>query len=121
MAAKVVDVSVLAAAIFNEPEAATALGLLDGAEMYAPRLLAYELANVARTKILRSPSDAEAIRQSLALAFRLDLHWLDPPILDVFQLALTTNLTVYDASYLFLARQLNVPLVSFDKRLAAFV
>ena len=44
MAARVVDASVLAAKVFGEPRADEADALLQGADLYAPELLAYELA-----------------------------------------------------------------------------
>ena len=36
---------------------------------------------------------------------------------DNLDLAIETGLTIYDASYLYLARQLGADLVSFDKQL----
>ena len=52
MAEIVVDASVLAALAFREDRAAEARTLLDGAELYAPSLLAYELVSIARQKIV---------------------------------------------------------------------
>jgi predicted nucleic acid-binding protein len=117
MGAKVIDVSVIAAAIFAEPNAEEALALLDGVEICAPRLLGFELANVARTKTLRNPQKRDDIRRALELGLQLEIRWFDVPYLDVLEVALETGLTVYDASYRYLARHLAVPLLSFDRRL----
>lgn len=119
MPAKVVDASVLGALIFGEPRAEEALALLKGAELYAPPLLAYELTSVARKKALRYPRLKEKIVQALETGLSLEIHWTEVDHLQVLELALDTGLTTYDASYLYLARSLGVPLLTFDERLRA--
>ncbi|MGY4707421.1 type II toxin-antitoxin system VapC family toxin [Candidatus Bipolaricaulota sp. J31] len=120
MAAKVVDASVLGALIFGEPRAEEALSLLKGAELYAPPLLAYELASVARKKALRYPQIKEKIFHALEIGLSLEINWTEVDHVEVLRLALDTGLTTYDASYLYLARSLGLPLVTFDERLAAW-
>ena len=53
MVVKVVDASALGAVVFQEAEAEEAWSLFGGDEVYAPTLLLFEMANIARTKILR--------------------------------------------------------------------
>lgn len=120
MPAKVVDASVLGALIFGEPRAEEALSLLEGAELYAPPLLAYELTSVARKKILRYPRLEGKIMQALEIGLSLDINWTEVDHYQALKLALETGLTTYDASYLYLARSLDIPLVTFDERLAAW-
>jgi len=119
MPAKVLDASVLGALIFGEPRAKEALSLLEGAELYAPPLLAYELTSVARKKALKYPQLRERISEALEIGLSLDINWTEVDHLEVSRLALETGLTTYDASYLYLARSLGVPLLTFDERLAA--
>jgi len=119
MPAKVLDASVLGALIFGEPRAKEALSLLEGAELYAPPLLAYELTSVARKKALKYPQLRERISEALEIGLSLDINWTEVDHLEVLRLALETGLTTYDASYLYLARSLDVPLLTFDERLAA--
>ncbi|MFQ6029538.1 MAG: type II toxin-antitoxin system VapC family toxin [Dehalococcoidia bacterium] len=119
MPGKVVDASVLGALIFNEPRAAEAASLLNDSDLYAPTLLAYELASVARKKILLYPEQREALLQALEIALALDITWVEVDHPAVARLALETNLTTYDASYLYLSRHLNFPLATFDERLGA--
>jgi predicted nucleic acid-binding protein len=116
----VVDASALAAVIFSEPEGERVLAALDGAEdLTAPAILPFELANTARTKIRKRPSEAGALRANLAAALdrRIVLRHVD--FLAVVDLAVANDLSVYDASYLWLARRLGVRLVTLDKKLAA--
>jgi predicted nucleic acid-binding protein len=116
----VVDASALAALVFQEPGAAAIRDRLDGATVFAPSLLRYELANVAWKKARRHPADAARILGALAVALDSDwgLTWREVEAADVVMLAAATGLTSYDASYLWLAGMLGADLVTRDARLA---
>ena len=117
----VVDTSVLAALTFGEPDGEEWAGRLDGCALYAPALLQYEMASVARKKCRQHPEQARHIVRALALA--LDslrgITLMDPNPADVVLLANATGLTAYDASFLWLAGFLDADLVTRDKALAA--
>lgn len=49
----------------------------------------------------------------------LDVRWVDVEFPAVLDLALESGLTTYDASYLYVARTLGIPLVTFDRELRA--
>ena len=117
----VVDASALAAIVFNEPGAAQWVRRLDGAALFAPTLLQYELQSVARKKCRQAPDDSARFVRALALA--LDPHagiaWMDPDPADVVLLSNATGLSTYDASYLCLAGALDADLATADGALAA--
>lgn len=115
----VADASVIAAIAFKEPEAERARELLGTHELSAPVLLAFELSNIARSKIRALPQQRTAITEDLADALAMPFHWLDVPYVAVLDLALETGLTAYDASYLYLAMTLRAPLATFDRDLRA--
>ena len=117
MPGKVADASVIGAIVFEEPEATTALALLGDDDLYTPVLLAFELASIARTKIVRQPAQRASILTALELGLIWNISWMDVPQVPVVQLALDLSLSTYDAAYLFLARSLGLPLVTFDRRL----
>src|SRR5919106_2047367 len=117
MPAKVVDASVLAAVAFQEPRFDEAVTLLEGMELHAPTLLAYELTSVARKKALLYPSLVRALAANLEDALSTDVQWAGVDHGEVLALALATGLSTYDASYLYLALTLNVPIVTFDQGL----
>lgn len=119
MPVKVADASVLAAIAFGEPQSEEAAELLHDAVLQEPTLLAYELTSVAHKKALRYPDRRDAIATALELALALDIRWIDVDHRAVFDLALETGLTTYDATYLFLARALGAPLATFDAGLLA--
>jgi len=117
----VADASALAAVTFREPGVeAVALRLL-GAEVFAPRLLQFEMASVAWKRMRRQPGDALATLTLLQAALGEGSHiqWMDVNITDVALIAQATGLTPYDASYLWLAASLGADLVTLDKRLQA--
>lgn len=119
MPAKVVDASVLGAVAFNEPEKAEALRLIGDAELYAPSLLAYELTSIARKKVIRHPEARGPLASALRDALSANLHWVEVDHNEALDLSVELGLSSYDAAYLWLARRLNAPLVTFDARLRA--
>ena len=114
--AVVVDASAVAAMVFGEAEGDDVRRQLKGHELHAPSLIDYELTNVAWKK-LRARANAEAIFAALAVTGRVNLHLTRPDPVAVLALAVATALTPYDASYLWLARTLNLELVTLDARL----
>lgn len=117
--AKVVDASALAALVFGEPEAKELAGKLKAAELLAPSLLPFELASIARKKIVKQPKDRHLVIRALALGLAVEMKYVDVDQEQVVELALETGLTVYDSCYLWVARQFKVPLVTLDRALAA--
>jgi predicted nucleic acid-binding protein len=116
---KVVDASALAALLFAEPEADDIATLLGDARLAAPSLIDFELANVCLTKMRREPNRRDAIRAAFRLASRLKVETVAVDQAEILDLAETTGLTAYDASYLWLARALDAELVTLDRKLAA--
>ena len=116
-AVKVVDASAFAALLFGEPEAEDVVRRLDGARLGAPGLLVFELANLCVVKCRRDPHQREALLAAFELRHRLAIQEIAVAHAAVLELALATGLTAYDASYLWLARQLGAELVTLDEKL----
>ena len=115
---RVVDASVLAVVFFRERRRyQEAVRLTAGSDLFEPTLVNYEMANIARNKIVNFPQQREAILESLQGFLNLNVHWVDVDYLRVVDLAATTGLTTYDASYLYVARERNIPLITFDAEL----
>ena len=109
----------MAAIAFGDEQAAEIVALLGGEALSAPTLFELEVTNATLTRCRRAPSKAEGFVTGLGhvLGMPIALHPVDP--LAVLALAFDTGLTAYDAAYLWLAHELNVPLVTLDKKLAA--
>jgi predicted nucleic acid-binding protein len=114
---KIVDASALAALIFGEPEAALVEQRLRGCDLAAPALLPFEMANVCLKKLRKDPAQRDAIllRFGKMKDFPVDIYTVKPA--EMLQLAERFNLSAYDASYLWLARELGAELVTLDARL----
>ena len=118
MIVKVVDASVAAALIFVEDNAEAAAALLANGVLIAPKLLAYEIANIAVTKRKREPESAASIEIGLSYFRKLDISLVDVDHSEVVDLAMRHALTAYDASYLWLSPTEKADLLTFDKRLS---
>ena len=113
----VVDASALGALVFGEPQAEEMSRALADATLVGPALLWFEMAAVAAKKIRHHPELEAAIRTALSLAFRLPIAIIDVDYGETVHLALKSNLTTYDASYLWLADHLDAELVTLDAKL----
>ena len=115
----VVDASALAAVVFGEPAGVTVRDAIGRERLTAPNLLRFELTNIARTKMLARPTDRPAIARMLDTALAFSIVYTVVDFAAVLKLAVDTRLSAHDASYLWLARHLGVPLVTLDRKLAA--
>lgn len=113
----VVDCSLLAAILFNEPSHAEALRLISGRSLHAPNLIDNEMISVAVKKSQANPSEAVAKGLAGFGRLRLTRHAIDHHA--QFELAVRQNISAYDAAYLQLAVSLNAPLATYDKVLAS--
>jgi predicted nucleic acid-binding protein len=115
---KVVDASAVVALLFNELTREEVVPRLRGAALHAPNLIGFEVANACLKKIRAAPAERQALLEAFsllnALSISLETVNLDAAII----LAERTKLSLYDASYLWLARALNAELVTLDDKLA---
>ena len=118
MAVRVADASAVAAVLFGEPGAEAAAAELEQGDPYAPTLLPYELASVARKKIRAHPGQAASILGTLERLEDLAISFVDADPIETVRLALRERLSAYDASYLWLAERLGGRLVTLDHALA---
>lgn len=118
MAVKVIDTSALAAVAFAEPDGQRIAAQLEEHDLIAPQLLPFELANVCLTKIRRHPVKRELLLAGYEMVSRLPLTFMAVNMTEAVTLAEAKKLTAYDASFLWLAQQLDVELVTLDKTLA---
>jgi predicted nucleic acid-binding protein len=117
----VVDASALANVIFQEAGGPESSRRLEGAAVYAPTLLRYELQQVAAKKCRQRPAQSRDVLAALERTIDplAGIVWMDPNPLDVVMMANATGLSTYDASYLCLAGMLGADLVTRDRTLAA--
>lgn len=117
MPVKVVDASALAALLFGEPDGEAIAVRLESARLVAPTLLGFELANVCLIKTRRHGAQHDALMAAFRLWRRLGVEEVGVDPDGIVALAAKTGLTAYDASYLWLAHQIEAELVTLDRRL----
>jgi len=117
----VVDASALAALAFLEPGRDAIGQSLEGATVFAPSLLKYEMANIVVTRMRREPAETRFLLEALHHAIHEDwgIAWRDVDATEAALVARTTGLTAYDASYVWLAGYLGADLVTLDKKILA--
>ena len=111
----VVDCSLLAAVLFDDPGRDDALGRMAGCELFAPHLLDFEIASVALKKSRQGLQEVAAC--GLADYAALPLRQRPVDLQAQVALALRYDLSTYDAAYLWLAADLKAPLATLDRRL----
>jgi predicted nucleic acid-binding protein len=119
MPAKVVDASALAALLFGEAEGAAVAERLGAAELVAPALLPFEIANACIKKIRRDPDRRDAFVAAFGMLDRLEVALVEVDHNEVLGLAERSGLTAYDASYLWVARRMSFELITLDRQLGA--
>jgi predicted nucleic acid-binding protein len=119
MAVKVVDASAVAALLFGEPDGAAVSERLRGAELIAPALLPFEVANTCIKKMRRYPGQRAALIAAFGMLDRMDVGIVGVDQEETIVLAERSGLTAYDASYLWLARETRSELITLDGRLEA--
>lgn len=117
MPVSVVDASAVGALLFGEPTAERMAAAMEGYSLAAPTLLPYEVASICLKKIAAHAHEEQLILDALALFPGLDVKLLAVPPKAVVEIALRIKLTIYDASYLWLAAELGANLLTLDAAL----
>ena len=121
----VVDASVAIKLFINEPfsdQAEALFSILEAeppGQLYVPDLFFIECTNILWKHIKRFGYPEDKAREDLAALQGLSLHSFATTDLmeDALGIAVSHDITAYDACYVALAKQLNIPVVSADEKL----
>jgi predicted nucleic acid-binding protein len=114
---KVVDASAVVAVLFNEVTRESVVRRLRGCFLYAPVLLGFEVANACLKKIRAAPRERRLLLDAFGLLNELSITLEPIDLAEAITLAERTKLSLYDASYLWLARALDAELITLDDKL----
>lgn len=115
----VVDASVVGAIFFREPEAELLERKLLSCSWVAPTLIDYEIGSVYLKKLKAYPQFRQQLDECYEIYCTAAVERVDVPVSSVVAIAEKHGLTIYDASYFWLATALSLELVTLDKQLAA--
>ena len=118
MTDKVVDASAVVALLFDELTRDKVASRLRGASLHAPSLIAFEVANACLKKMRARPAERQALFDAFSFFDTLAISQDAIDFGEAIVLAERTKLSLYDASYLWLARALGAELVTLDEKLA---
>lgn len=85
--------------------------------LYAPTILPFEVVNGLKSAVKRKRVTEKEAKVFTVKFLSLDIILADVDFSSVLSLALEENLSVYDASYVFLAKNENLPLLTLDTKL----
>lgn len=80
-------------------------------------LLTFEVCNTLKTAVLKKRMNKSQAQELLEAFLELDIAEEKIDYIKTMQLALSKNLTFYDASYVFLAKKYKIPLLTLDTKL----
>jgi len=89
------------------------------ADFIAPTILRYEVGNVLKSATKQKRLNSEDALDIYHTFHDLQIRYLSPDYLDTLKVSLKHNLSFYDASYLCLAQEKNVKLLTLDKKLGS--
>ena len=119
MKAAVVDASVAAKWVIQEPCSAEAASLLECETLHAPSHWRAEAVNVLWAKVFRGELTASDAEERMVVLMRAPV--VDVPISDLMPRALAISIahsiTIYHSLYVALAERRDIPLVTADERL----
>jgi predicted nucleic acid-binding protein len=114
---RVVDASALAAVLLDETTADAIWARLRDHQLAAPALLYFEVANACLKKAKSYPEKQEIFHIAVDQLCRIPIQIVDVDFRAISRLALEYRLSAYDASYLWLARELGAELITLDAKL----
>lgn len=86
-------------------------------QLTAPELLVYEVINALKTSVRRNRINSDIAQQLLHEFESWNIQYFKIDNESVLNLAITEELSGYDASYLYLAKKMKCDLLTWDKRL----
>jgi len=121
----VIDASFMMAFLLNEKESEVKNIFFRYAaneiQLIAPVILKYEVGNSLRTQILRKRLTQNEARKFYLLFLKLKIEECEIDYLETIHIALSKNITFYDASYLNVSKRHSAKLLTLDKELLKVV
>ena len=108
----------MVAIVFGEPGSLTLAQQLEGRHLLAPTLMPYEVANALWVKARRDLEHQSALFEQFRDFLMVSFETCEIDLEAAASLGLQHGLTVYDASYIWLAIERKAGLVTLDRQMA---
>ncbi len=113
----VTDTSAILAVVLNEAEKPAIIQQTQGASLYAPRSLSWEVGNALSSLLKRSKLSLSEATAAVREYQQMPITFVDVNLIQALTIAHTYNIYAYDAYMLACAKSLQMPLISLDKGL----
>lgn len=90
-------------------------------KLFAPCILPFEVFNGIQTTIMRKRVAPQLGKRLQEQFIKVNVKSLEINLMDTSLIAQKHLLTIYDASYIYLAEKLDIPLLTLDKKLMKLV
>jgi predicted nucleic acid-binding protein len=104
--------------VFAEPGSETLARQLEGRDLLAPPMMPYEVANALWVKVRGDPERRDALFGQFRDFLEVPFESCEVDLEAVASFGLQHGLTVYDASYIWLALSRDAGLVTLDRQMA---
>ncbi len=115
----VMDTSAVIAVIANEPEEPTTSRYIEGANLFAPLSVHWEVGNAFSAMFRRRRISLAQAANAIGNFERLPLRLMNVNLRESLELSHRLNLYAYDAYVIACAVSLGIPLVTLDRRMFA--
>ena len=115
----VIDTSAVIAVITNEPEEAAVSRYIEGANLFAPLSVRWEVGNAFSAMFRRRRISLTQATNAISNFEQLPLRLVNVDLRESIELSYRLNLYAYDAYVIACAAGLGMPLVTLDRRMSA--
>ena len=112
-----VDASAYLAVLLNEPEKQYIIEITKGAELISPEVLPYEIGNALSVMHKRKRLNREQVIKCFEIFEFIPVRLENADMFTALDIVCRFNIYAYDAYYLALAKQLNLPLLTLDNEM----
>ncbi len=112
-----IDTSALIAVIGNEASKQAIINITEGASLYAPMSVHWEIGNAFSAMFKRRRITIEQAKQALVSYKQIQLKYIDVPLKQSLEISKTLNIYAYDAYLIQCALQTSTGLLTLDRGL----
>jgi len=110
----VLDTSAIIAAIVDEPEGDKVINLTENAVLVCPNVISFEVMNSLTRMIRKKGTDKEKAISLVKSFQKIPIKLFENNLESVLEIAWDYKIYAYDAFFLDTAKNLNLPLLTFD-------
>ncbi|MFP3043611.1 type II toxin-antitoxin system VapC family toxin [Treponema primitia] len=113
------DASAIMAIILNEPNRDIVVKLTKGATLLSPEMISFEIGNALISLFKRHKLNETEVLKAYENFTKIPIRTLNPDMGKALKISCNYTIYAYDAYYLETAYRLKLPLITFDKNMAA--